>query len=479
MTRQVPSAFVLSQLRMMVGDAGYYDSPADIEPFLVDHRRLYRGATPLVLRPNTTAQVSQILKLCNEHRIGVVPVGGNTGYCGGATPAADGSQVVVSLARLKRIRSIDSLNYTLTVEAGCVLAEVQRAAAQHERLFPLSLGSEGSCHIGGNLATNAGGTSVFRYGMARELALGLEVVLPDGRVLDDLSGLRKNNTGYDLRDLFIGAEGTLGIITAATLKLYPMPRSRVTALIAVHEPAAAVELLSIMRSASSDSLATFELMPRAALELVMQHIQGVSDPLQQAYPWYVLLEATSAQTGTALNDDIAIALAAAQESGVIRDATLAHTEAQHEMLWRIRESISEAQTRAGGSIKHDVAVTISDIPRFIAAGVTLCKRLAPEGVMVVYGHLGDGSLHFNINAPPQATVAQRAAFFAKTEELNQAMHDLTQAYRGSISAEHGIGQLKRDALARYKHPVALDIMRAIKRSLDPHDIMNPGKLISF
>jgi len=234
-----------------------------------------------------------------------------------------------------------------------------------------------------------------------------------------------------------------------------------------------------MRIASSDSLATFELMPRAALELVMKHIQGVSDPLQQAYPWYVLLEATSAQTGTALSDDIASALVAAQESGVIRDATLAHNDAQREMLWRMRESISEAQTRAGGSIKHDVAVTISDLPRFIAAGVTLCQRLAPEGVMVVYGHLGDGSLHFNINAPPQATAEQRAVFFAKAPELNQAMHDLTHAYRGSISAEHGIGQLKRDELARYKHPVALDIMRAIKRSLDPQGIMNPGKLISL
>lgn len=475
----MPSPPVLQQLRVIVGELGYYDAPADIEPFLVDHRRLYRGATPLVLRPSTTEQVAQVLKLCNQHSIGVVPVGGNTGYCGGATPSGDGSQIVVSLARLKRVRSIDPLNYTLTVEAGCVLADIQRVAAEHDRLFPLSLGSEGSCQIGGNLSTNAGGTAVFRYGMARDLALGLEVVLADGRVLDDLSGLRKNNTGYDLRDLFIGAEGTLGIITAATLKLFPQPRARVTALVAVTDPTAAVDLLSRLRSASSDSLATFELMPRVALELVFKHVPGTSDPFGQAHPWYVLLEATAAQTGAGLNDDLIAALAAAQESGAIHDATLAQSETQRELLWRIREAIPEAQTRAGGSIKHDVSVAISDIPQFIATGTTLCRRLAPEGVMVVYGHLGDGSLHFNINSPPQATAEQRAAFFAKAPELNRAMHDLTQTYRGSISAEHGIGQLKRDELAHYKHPVALELMRAIKGSLDPRGIMNPGKVVSM
>ncbi|MGE0115429.1 MAG: FAD-binding oxidoreductase [Steroidobacteraceae bacterium] len=473
-----PTPVLLDQLRALVGPAGYFDQAGDIEPFLVDHRRLYRGATPLVLRPDSTEQVSRILRFCHDHRIGVVPVGGNTSYCGGATPSADGAQIVVSLARLKRIRSVDPLNYTLTVEAGCVLAEVQQAAEAQDRLFPLSLGSEGSCQIGGNLSTNAGGTAVLRYGMTRELVLGLEVVLPDGRVLDDLTGLRKNNTGYDLRNLFMGAEGTLGIITAATLKLFPLPRTRVTALVAVNDPAAAVALLTHLRSSGSDSLATFELMPRIALELIFQHIQGISDPFDAVHPWYVLLEATTAQLTDILNDEITTALASAQEHGLLRDALLAQNASQRELFWRIRETIPEAQTRAGGSIKHDVSVAISDLPRFIEAGMARCRQTAPEGVIVVYGHLGDGSLHFNINTPTQpSTQAARDAFLAKTSSLNHAMHELTRDYRGSISAEHGIGQLKRDELAHYKDPVAMDVMRSIKRAFDPHGIMNPGKVL--
>ncbi len=468
----------LNQLRQIVGPAGYLDQPGDIEPFLTDHRRLYRGATPLVLRPDSTEQVSRILKLCHEQGIGIVPVGGNTGYCGGATPSSDGTQIVVSLARLKRIRQVDPHNYTLTVEAGCVLTEVQQAAAAQDRLFPLSLGSEGSCQIGGNLSTNAGGTAVLRYGMARELVLGLEVVLPDGRVLDDLTGLRKNNMGYDLRDLFMGAEGTLGIITAATLKLFPLPRTRVTALVALNDPAAAVNLLSHLRSSSSDSLATFELMPRIALELVFKHIQNTSDPFDAAHPWYVLLEATSAQVAEHLNDEFTAALDTALEQGLIDDALLAQNTQQREAFWRIREAIPEAQTRAGGSIKHDVSVTISELPRFIAEGTRICQQIAPEGVMVVYGHLGDGSLHFNINAPANSSEQNdRAAFFAKTTVLNHAMHELIATYRGSISAEHGIGQLKRDELAQYKNPVAMQVMRNIKQALDPHGIMNPGKVL--
>jgi FAD/FMN-containing dehydrogenase len=467
---------LLEQLRAIVGPAGFLDQPGDIEPFLVDHRRLYRGNTPLVLRPDATGQVSRILQLCHEHRIGVVPVGGNTGYCGGATPSADSTQIVVSLARLKRIRKIDPLNYTLTVEAGCVLAEVQHAAIAQDRLFPLSLGSEGSCQIGGTLATNAGGTAVLRYGMARELVLGLEVVLPDGRVLDDLTGLRKNNMGYDLRDLFIGAEGTLGIITAATLKLFPLPRTRVTALVAVNDPAAAVGLLAHLRNSGSDSLATFELMPRAALELVFKHIHDLSDPFDAIHPWYVLLEATTAQLTDTLSDEITAALTQAQSQGLLREALLAQNHQQRELFWRIRETIPEAQTRAGGSIKHDVSVTISDLPRFITEGMARCLSIAPEGLMVVYGHLGDGSLHFNINMP---VGGDRKAFFDKTAELNHAMHQLTAAYRGSLSAEHGIGQLKRDELALYKNPVAMQLMRSIKQGLDPHGIMNPGKVVAL
>jgi D-lactate dehydrogenase (cytochrome) len=407
----------------------------------------------------------------------VVPVGGNTGYCGAAVPAMDGSQIVLSLARLKRIRQIDPRNNTLTVEAGCVLAEVQQAATNVDRLFPLSLGSEGSCQIGGNLSTNAGGTAVLRYGMTRDLVLGLEVVLADGRVLNDLNGLRKNNTGYDLRNLFIGAEGTLGVITAVTLKLFPLPRTHATALVALRDPQAAVDLLSVMRTASSDALTTFELMPRNAVELVIKHIAGTSDAFDHAYPWYVLLEATTAQLDSTLEDHITATLAQAQEDGLILDAVLANSEAQRDMLWRIRETIPEAQRMDGGSIKHDISVTISEVPRFMQAGIQLCEQLAPEGRVVVYGHLGDGSLHFNINTPVNAAEPERAAFMGKAGALHRAMHDLTAQFHGSISAEHGIGQLKVADLERYKDPVALQLMHDIKRTLDANGIMNPGKVI--
>lgn len=470
--------FVLDELRTIVGAQGYLDVPGDIEPFLTDHRKLFRGNTPLVLRPANTDEVARILKVCNDNKIGVVPVGGNTGYCGGTAPSEDGSQVVLALSRLKKIRHVDPLNNTITVEAGCVLADVQQAANNIERLFPLSLGSEGSCQIGGNLSTNAGGTAVLRYGMTRDLVLGLEVVLADGRVLNDLNGLRKNNTGYDLRNLFMGAEGTLGVVTAATLKLFPLPRTFVTALVALHDPKAAVDLLSVMRSASSDTLSTFELMPRPAIELVLKHIQGIQDPFGQPHAWYVLLEAASTQDDSSLQEQLTSTLAVAQKHGLISDAVLASSEAQRDMLWRIRETIPEAQRVEGGSIKHDISVAISDIAQFIDEGMQVCKQLAPEGRLVVYGHLGDGSLHFNINAPTQASEAQRSAFMNKANALNRAMHDLTARYHGSISAEHGIGRLKRDELARYKDPVALQLMHDIKRTLDPNGIMNPGKVLS-
>ncbi|HEX2585536.1 MAG TPA: FAD-binding oxidoreductase [Steroidobacteraceae bacterium] len=471
--------FFLDQLRAIVGPQGFYEAAADIEPYLTDHRKLFRGTTPLVLRPASTDEVSRILKLCNEHKVGVVPVGGNTGYCGGTAPSEDGSQIVVSLARLKKVRNVDPLNNTMTVEAGCVLADVQQAAANVDRLFPLSLGSEGSCQIGGNLSTNAGGTAVVRYGMTRDLVLGLEAVLADGRVMHDLNGLRKNNTGYDVRDLFIGAEGTLGIITAATLKLFPLPRTFVTALVALRDPQAAVDLLSYIRTASSDGLTTFELMPRNAVELVFKHIPNTNDPFDRSHPWYILLEATSSHVDSPIADNIATALASAQESNLILDAVVASSETQREMLWRIRETIPEAQRLDGGSIKHDISVAISDLPRFIEEGMRVCNDIAPEGRIIVYGHLGDGSLHFNINTPAQADESARKTFLQKASVIHRAMHDLTAQYHGSISAEHGIGRLKRDELARYKDPVAMQLMRDIKRAFDPNGIMNPGKVLSI
>jgi FAD/FMN-containing dehydrogenase len=468
---------VLEELRAIVGTQGYLDTPDDIKPFLTDHRKLFRGSTPLVLRPASTDEVARVLKICNAHKVGVVPVGGNTGYCGGTVPSADGTQIVLSLARLNHVRHIDPLNNTITVDSGCILEEVQRAANNVDRLFPLSLGSEGSCQIGGNLSTNAGGTAVLRYGMMRDLVLGIEVVLADGRVMHDLNGLRKNNTGYDLKNLFIGAEGTLGVITAATLKLFPLPTATATALVAIPDVQSAVKLLSVLRSAGSDSLTTFELMPRIAVDLVLQHIQGVNDPFDRTYPWYVLIEASTADSTSDIAEQLTSTLAQTQENGLIADAAFANNGTQREMMWRMRESIPEAQRKQGGSIKHDISVAISDIAEFIEAGILACTHVAPEGRIVVYGHLGDGSLHFNINAPANSNESQVKEFMNKAGALHRGMHDLTAKFHGSISAEHGIGRLKIDELQRYKDPVALQLMRDIKSVLDPNGIMNPGKVL--
>lgn len=474
MPLSAPSPALLDRLRDIVGPHGFFDQPRDIEPFLVDHRGLYRGSTPLVLRPESTAQVAAILKTCNDARVGVVPVGGNTGYCGGATPSADGSQIVLSMARMRRIREVDAHNYTMIAEAGCVLAEVQAAAAAVDRLFPLSLGSEGSCQLGGNLSTNAGGTAVLRYGMARDLVLGLEVVLPDGRVLDSLRSLRKDNTGYGLRDLFIGAEGTLGVITAAALKLFSQPAELVTAWLAVSEPQAAVALLSRLRAVSGDLVSTFELVPRIGLELVTRHIANTSDPFDKPYEWYVLLEVGAGKLAGNVGEALESELAAAMEAGEVLDAVLAASEAQRKALWRLRETIPEAQRHDGASIKHDISVPTSELPRFIDEGQALIRSLAPRGRPVVYGHLGDGNLHFNVS---QSSDEPAQEFMARAPQIHRAIHDLVARYGGSFSAEHGIGRLKRGELERYKNPVALEVMRAIKRTFDPHGIMNPGKVI--
>jgi FAD/FMN-containing dehydrogenase len=469
-----PSTSLLAELRTLVGPNGYLDQPGDVEPFLVDHRKLYRGATPLVLRPDSTEQVSAIMRLCNEARVGVVPVGGNTGYCGGATPSEDGSQIVLSLSRMRRIRAVDPLNYTMIAEAGCVLAEVQAAAASVDRLFPMSLGSEGSCQLGGNLSTNAGGTAVLRYGMMRDLVLGLEVVLPDGRVLDGLKPLRKDNTGYDLRDLFIGAEGTLGVITAAACKLFSRPASTVTAFVGIADPQQAVSLLSRLRTFTGDAVSTFELIPRLALELVLEHVPNTANPLDTRHDWYVLLEIGMGRQDDTLRDSIEAELAAAMEAGQIDDAALATSAAQREMFWRLRETIPEAQRRIGASIKHDVSVMTSELPQFIVEASRLVHSITPTGRIVSYGHLGDGNLHFNVSRPADG---DDESFLRLAPNINRAVHDLIARYGGSISAEHGIGQLKRDELVRYKHPVAIEVMRAIKLALDPNGIMNPGKVL--
>ena len=469
-----PDRAVLEQLKAAVGAGSWVDSPEDIAPYLTDFRRLYQGATPLVLMPRGTAQISAILAICNRERVAVVPHGGNTSYCGAATPDESGSQVVLSLKRLNKIRHVDPVNYSMLVEAGCTLAEAQSAAAAVDRLFPLSLGSEGSAQIGGNLSTNAGGTAVLRYGMMRDLVFGLEVVLADGRVMSGLKSLRKDNTGYDVKSLFIGAEGTLGVITAASLKLFPLPADTATALVGVDSPQHALDLLARLRAAAGDQVTTFEIMPRLAVELTVSHIPGVTNPLEQRAPWYLLVELTSPNPrqnlGTLLSDELQEAAA----TGVVADALIASSLAQSLAMWKLRESVPEAQRHHGASLKHDISVPVSCIPRLIEAGAAIVRRLIPDGDLVGYGHLGDGNLHFNVSQRPGT---DKAAFMARGGELEHAIFDLVDSLGGSISAEHGIGRLKVSEFAERADPVELSLMRDLKRALDPHGILNPGKVL--
>jgi FAD/FMN-containing dehydrogenase len=469
------STNILGGLAAAAGADALITDPARTAPMLRDHRALYRGHALAVIAPADVAAVSRVLAYCNERRIGVVPQGGNTGYCGGATPDASSSQVLLSLARLNRVRSIDAANYTLVAEAGCILANLQAAAAATDRYLPLSLGSEGSCMLGGNLSTNAGGLNVIHYGMARELVLGLEVVLADGRVLETLTGLRKDNTGYDIKSLFLGAEGTLGIITAACLKLHPAPRVRATAFVAVRDPEAAVALLATMRDASGDRVTSFELIPRIGVELTTRHIPGVVDPLAAPSAWYVLCELSSSRPDEPLDAVLEKTLAAAHESGGVTDASLALSERERESFWRLRESIPEAQRKDGASLKHDISVPVSQVPRFIELAGAWVEQNVPQGVLVAYGHLGDGNLHFNINQRAGTQAFQLQAVEAKAR---RAVHDFVQQFSGSFSAEHGIGQLKVFELERYANPVELDLMRRVKQAFDPNGIMNPGKVLA-
>jgi FAD/FMN-containing dehydrogenase len=461
-------------LRKILGPDGVLTDAVDIEPYLVDQRRLYHGHALAVALPRSVEQVSRILEFCNNHRIGVVPHGGNTGYCGGATPDESGEQIVIAMRRMSRIRSVDPLNYSLVAEAGCILAEVQRAADEAERFFPLSLGSEGTCQIGGNLSTNAGGLSVLRYGMMRDLVLGLEVVLADGRVLSCASALRKDNTGYDIKSLFIGAEGTLGIITAASLKLFPKIRASATAFAAVPTVRAAVDLLARLKESSGDRVSSFELIPRIGVDLTTQHIPGVSDPLEKPYSWYVLCELTSARAADPLDTVMEEALGSALEEGLVLDAALARSERERAALWKLRESIPEAQRVDGASLKHDISVTINSLPDFVERACAWVTEHVPDGRLVVYGHVGDGNLHFNLN---QAPGSDRDPFLAREPVIKRAIHDFVRDFGGSFSAEHGIGRLKVHELERYTQPVELELMRAVKKALDPNGVLNPGKVL--
>jgi FAD/FMN-containing dehydrogenase len=470
-----PDSATLAELKAAVGTGGWFDSPADLAPYLVDFRRLFQGATPLVLLPRDAAQVSTILAICHRAEVAIVPHGGNTSYCGAATPDETGSQVVLSMRRLNRVRHVDATNYSMVLEAGCTLAEAQRTARTADRLFPLSLGSEGTAQIGGNLSTNAGGTAVLRYGMMRDLVLGLEVVLADGRMLSGLKTLRKDNTGYDVKSLFIGAEGTLGVITAAALKLFPLPADTATALVGVDSPRSALALLARLRTAAGDGITTFELMPRAAVELTVKHIQGVADPLSQGAPWYVLAELTSPNPRQNLAGLLTAELQHAAADGTVLDAMIATSIAQSIAMWKLRESVPEAQRHHGASLKHDVSVPVSEVPLLIEEGSALVRALVPDGEVLGYGHLGDGNLHFNVSQLPGTDTA---AFLSHAKPLEHAIFDLVERLGGSISAEHGIGRLKTAEFARRADPVELALMRDLKRTLDPKGILNPGKVLA-
>ncbi|MDP8984672.1 MAG: FAD-binding oxidoreductase [Pseudomonadota bacterium] len=472
---RAPDRGILNELKAAVGAGGWLDSATDTAPYVVDFRRLYRGATPLVLLPREVAEVATILEICNRADVAVVPQGGNTGYCGGATPDESGAQVVLSMRRLNRIRKLDATNYSLIVEAGATLAAVQAAARDADRLFPLSLGSQGTAQIGGNLSTNAGGTAVLRYGMMRDLVLGLEVVLADGRVMSALTGLRKDNTGYDVKSLFIGAEGTLGVITAASLKLFPLPADAATALVGVDSPQQALDLLTVLRTAAGDQVTTFELMPRLAVELTVKHIAGVANPLAQQTAWYLLVELTSPNPRQDLLALLSAELEQAAMNGMVRDALIATSIAQSLAMWKLRESVPEAQRLHGANLKHDISVPLSLIPQLIEDGSALVRRLAPEGEVIGYGHLGDGNLHFNVAQRPGT---DKTAFLERAKQLEHAIFDLVGSLGGSISAEHGIGRLKAAEFACRADPVELAVMRDLKRALDPRGILNPGKVLA-
>ncbi len=460
--------------RALCGAPHVLDDPAAMAPFLRDWRGRFTGQARAVLRPGSVDEVAGLVRLCAAHRVPLVPQGGNTGLVLGSVPDASGSAVVLSLARLNRVRAVDPVNRTMTVDAGCILQQVQEAAAAEGCLFPLSLAAEGSCTIGGNLSTNAGGIAVLRYGNTRELCLGLEVVTPQGELWSGLRGLRKDNTGYDLRDLFIGAEGTLGVITGAVLKLFPQPKASITALAALPSPQAALQLLTMMQDSCGASLTGFELMSAFCMELVARHFPQLAQPFAHQHAQYVLLELSSSESEAHAVQLLERGIGAALESGVIEDAAVASSVAQSLALWQLREHIPLAQAADGKNIKHDISLPVSRIGDYIAHTEPLLQQAFPGCRLVCFGHLGDGNLHFNV-APPAGI--SNEAFLANQEAVNHVVHDAVVAFGGSISAEHGIGALKRDELARYKSPVELNLMRAIKAALDPLGIMNPGKIL--
>ncbi|HEX8665582.1 MAG TPA: FAD-binding oxidoreductase [Beijerinckiaceae bacterium] len=468
-----PQTALLDALKVRLGPQHVLTDPTDMAGYLVESRHLYEGSALAVVRPADTEEVAFAVRECARAGVAVVPQGGNTGLVGAGVPFGG---IVLSTARLDRIREIDPVNATMTVEAGCILQTVRAAPAAHDLLFPLWLPSEGSCRIGGNLATNAGGANVLRYGNTRDLVLGLEVVLADGRIWNGLKGLRKDNSGYDLKNLFIGSEGTLGIITAAVLKLVPRPKVTATAFVGASSARRTLELFARLRQSDDDTLTAFELIPAFALYMVLKHGKGTVRPLAGEHESYALIELSSPDPEADLAGRLETVLGQALDDGLAEDATIAASEAQNQALWRLRETLSEVQGLEGGSIKHDVSVPVSRVADFIEAAEAACAAAMPGIRPCAFGHVGDGNIHYNLSQP---VGMDKAAFLAQWETFNRMVHDIVASMNGSISAEHGIGLIKRDELLHYKDPVALDLMRTLKRALDPQNILNPGKVIAM
>ena len=461
---------LVEQLKQIVGAAGWTSDASDLEPHLTEWRDIWRGDTLLMVSPESTDMVADVVRACAESGTAIVPQGGNTGLCGGAIPDQTGSQVLLSMSRMNRIRAVSAEDFSLVAEAGCTLASIKEVAEDVERFFPLSLAAEGSCQIGGNLSTNAGGINVLRYGTARAQALGLEVVLADGTVWDGLRTLRKDTAGYDLKQMFIGAEGTLGIITAASLRLYPAVRNPETVLVAVESPAAAVALLAALRAELSDQLQAFELMSARAIRYVLKHIPSTSFPLDQESPWFVLLETSRDSTA----DDFEALLMSLHETALIADAVMAKNRSEANDLWRVRHSISESQKQEGASLKHDISVPVAEVGNFIRDAEAAIDKEVPGTRVVAFGHIGDGNIHFNLSQPKDWSAAE---FMEQRERLASLVYDVVDSCGGSISAEHGIGQAKREHLVRYRGETEIGLMKAVKGALDPKNIMNPGKVI--
>jgi FAD/FMN-containing dehydrogenase len=468
------SVELLARFAAIVGDGNALTEPADKASYLEENRGIFKSASPLVLRPGSTEEVSKILALASETGASIVPQGGNTGHVGGSVANPEKCEIIVSLSRMIRIREVDARGNSMTVEAGVILQQAQAEAEKCDRLFPLSLGSQGTCQIGGNLSTNAGGTGVLAYGNTRDLVLGIEVVLPTGEIWQGLRKLRKDNTGYDLKDLFIGAEGTLGIITAAVLKLFPKSRGREVAYVGFASPNNALQLFNHVQEMVGNSLTGFELMPRIGVEFVIRNIPDMRDPLENPYPWYALVEISSSRSGEDARNLMEEALGSAIETEIIEDAALAQSLAQQNSFWQMRESMSVAQKPEGGSIKHDISVAVADVPAFLEEAEKIVNALIDDARIVAFGHLGDGNIHYNISQPVSGNLDK---FLSMRETVNLAIHDLVREFNGSISAEHGIGLMKRDEMARSKPTIELDLMKRIKASFDPANIMNPGKVL--